>query len=136
MAVLTVGKVLRFDEVKGYGFIAPEEGGEDVFMHANDLVDEKYLYQAGSSVEFFLESGEKGPKASEIRLSYQPSPNRITPQAAKAPAAGADRMPADRFQAELTEALLDGVDTLTAAQVRAVRAVVSTVVRGHGWITG
>ncbi|NED08770.1 cold shock domain-containing protein, partial [Streptomyces sp. SID6648] len=80
--MLTVGKVLRFDEVKGYGFIAPEEGGEDVFMHANDLVDEKYLYQAGSSVEFFLESGEKGPKASEIRLSYQPSPNRITPQAA------------------------------------------------------
>jgi cold shock CspA family protein len=67
VALLTTGKVLRFDEVPGYGFIAPAEAGEDVFMHANDLIDEKYLYQEGSEVEFFLEAGDKGPKASQIR---------------------------------------------------------------------
>lgn len=130
--MLTVGKVLRFDEVKGYGFISPDEGGEDVFMHANDLVDEKYLYQAGSTVEFFMEMGEKGPKASEIRLVYQPSPNRLTPKDSKK---ASERTPADRFRVELTEALLDSVDTLTAAQVKAVRGVVTDLARTHGWVT-
>lgn len=133
--MLVAGKVLRFDEVKGYGFIAPDQGGEDVFMHANDLIDEKYLYQSGSAVEFFLEMGEKGPKASEIRLSYQPSPNQLVPRGVSAPA-GTDRAPAERFRAELTEALLDGVDTLTAAQLKAARGVVVELVRAKGWITG
>ena len=133
--MLTVGKVLRFDEVKGYGFISPDEGGEDVFMHANDLVDEKYLYQAGSTVEFFMEMGEKGPKASGIRRIYQPSPNRLTPKDSRKAPAGPDRTPPDRFRTELTEALLDGVDTLTAAQVKAVRGVVTELARTHGWVT-
>ncbi|PAX89758.1 hypothetical protein CLM82_19405, partial [Streptomyces albidoflavus] len=77
--MLKTGKILRFDEVRGYGFIVPNEGGEDVFMHANDLVDEKYLYQSGREVEFFEEMGEKGPKASQIRLVYRSSPRRSTP---------------------------------------------------------
>ncbi len=70
--MLMTGKILRFDEVRGYGFIAPDEGrDEDVFMHANDLLEEKYLYQSGRRVEYFLESGDKGPKAGEIRLVRQ-----------------------------------------------------------------
>ena len=34
------GKMLRFDEVRGYGFIVPDDGNEDVFVHANDLLEE------------------------------------------------------------------------------------------------
>jgi CspA family cold shock protein len=141
--VLMNGKVLRFDEVKGYGFIAPSEPGEDVFMHANDLVDEKHLYRDGSDVEFFVEWGEKGPKASQIRLRTQPSPNRLTSlpvpkenvatEPRRGPAA-LDSPDAAQFGRDVTEALVESVDTLTAAQIRQVRSCVLELVRNAGWV--
>ncbi|QDQ16714.1 cold-shock protein [Streptomyces spectabilis] len=137
--MLTVGKVLRFDEVRGYGFIAPETGDEDVFMHANDLVGEKYLYQEGSVVEFFLEMGDKGPKASNIRLVHQSTSHQLPrgglAARAAAPAAGAGEVsPADEFTQELTEALLDSVGSLTGDQIKRVRACVLELAREHGWV--
>ncbi|MFV2119044.1 cold-shock protein [Streptomyces sp. Act-28] len=134
--MLTTGKILRFDEVRGYGFIVPREGGEDVFMHANDLVDEKYLYQAGREVEFHLEMGDKGPKASEIRLVDRSAP------AARAEREGdlddlddvLDVLTAAEFRAELTETLIEADGTLTAAQLKRVRSRVLELARGHGWV--
>ena len=69
----TTGKILRFDEIRGYGFIAPDDGGEDVFMHANDLRDNKHLFRPGIKVEFEVEDGERGLKAAEVRLAGVPS---------------------------------------------------------------
>ncbi|URM92383.1 cold shock domain-containing protein [Streptomyces sp. MRC013] len=136
--MLMLGKILRFDEVRGYGFIVPREGGEDVFMHANDLVDDKYLYQAGREVEFYLEMGDKGPKASEIRLVDRPAARR-------APAPGdpddpdddtLDVLTAAEFRTGLTEALIEADGTLTAAQLKRVRARVLEFARDHGWVEG
>ncbi|MEV5430312.1 cold shock domain-containing protein [Streptomyces sp. NPDC052701] len=141
--MLMTGKVLRFDEVRGYGFIVPSEPGEDVFMHANDLLDEKYLYHEGSEVEFFMEMGEKGPKASQVRLVYQPSANRIPHRPAATGESVADR-PGDRgdaprdtarFRTDLTEALVESVDSLTAAQIRQIRSCVVELARARGWLT-
>ncbi|MER7000245.1 cold shock domain-containing protein [Streptomyces sp. NPDC000410] len=147
--MLKTGKILRFDEVRGYGFILPDEGGEDVFMHANDLLDEKYLYKEGSKVEFFAEAGEKGPKASGIRLVYQPSPHRLASPSSAAAANGAaadrsdgertesaqDQLSAARFSRELTESLLAEAATLTATQIKQVRACVLDIARSRGWVT-
>ncbi|MCK8681102.1 MULTISPECIES: cold shock domain-containing protein [Streptomyces] len=141
--MLTVGKILRFDDVRGYGFIVPNDGGEDVFMHANDLVDEKYLYQAGREVEFYLEVGDKGPKASEIRL-VSPPPATARPARVALPRVGdddvdddtVDVLTAEEFRAELTEALLDADGTLTAAQVKRVRARLVELAADHGWVEG
>ncbi|MEU7281180.1 cold shock domain-containing protein [Streptomyces sp. NPDC045431] len=137
--MLMVGKILRFDEVRGYGFIVPREGGEDVFMHANDLVDDKYLYRAGREVEFYLEMGDKGPKASEIRLVDQPARRPAVPAPAPAPGDDPDDDTLDvlttaEFQAELTEALIDADGTLTAAQLKRVRASVTDLARSYGWL--
>lgn len=126
-AVLMTGRVLRFDEVRGYGFIAPDEGGEDVFMHANDLLDEKYLYGEGCQVEFLLEMGEKGPKGSEIRL-LTPAPRGAT-----AGAGTLSRTQTGEFRTDLTEALIEAVPTLTAAQLRQVRECVLELARARGW---
>lgn len=142
MAVLTAGKVLRFDDVRGYGFIAPEVGDEDVFMHANDLVDEKYLYQEGSQVEFFLEMGDKGPKASNIRLVHQSTSHQVPrgglaarPAAAAAAVDGERSVsPGDDFSQELTEALLDSVGSLTGDQIKQVRACVIDIAQARGWV--
>ncbi|MCH0543299.1 cold shock domain-containing protein [Streptomyces sp. MUM 203J] len=142
--MLMVGKILRFDEVRGYGFIVPREGGEDVFMHANDLVDEKYLYQAGREVEFYLEMGDKGPKASEIRLLDRQAAAGRAPVVVPAgrPAVedldddGLDVLTTAEFQAELTEALIEADGTLTAAQLKRVRTRVTELARHHGWLEG
>ncbi|MFH8978146.1 cold shock domain-containing protein [Streptomyces sp. NPDC017890] len=140
--MLMTGKVVRFDEVRGYGFIAPAEAGEDVFMHANDLLDEKYLYQEGREVEFFLEQGDKGPKASQIRLVHQPTAIRLPSRPAGSPddrqdvreAGGNDATDAALFRAELTEALLGSSGTLTADQIKQVRECVVALARNRGWI--
>ncbi|MFF8289493.1 cold-shock protein [Streptomyces sp. NPDC016309] len=138
--MLMVGKILRFDEVRGYGFIVPREGGEDVFMHANDLVDDKYLYQAGREVEFYLEMGDKGPKASEIRLVHQPA-RRTLPEPVPVPRDDPDDdtldvLSAAEFQAELTELLVEADGTLTTAQLKRVRTRVVELARSHGWVEG
>jgi CspA family cold shock protein len=143
------GKILRFDEVRGYGFIAPDEGNEDVFMHANDLLEEKYLYQAGRHVEFFLEEGDKGPKASEIRLIRRSSssPPESPPLQESRPAVRRDDrddldddettcdvLSPEELRAELTEALLAADQTLTAAQILHIRTRLVGLASDHGWV--
>nr|WP_199931185.1 cold shock domain-containing protein [Streptomyces sp. CB02923] len=140
------GKVLRFDEVRGYGFIAPDSGDEDVFMHANDLLNEKTYYQAGNEVEFFMETGAKGPKASQIRLLHKPTGRQLSSNSlASAPLRPAvqtsrpddgtcDVLTTDDLRVELLETLLAADETLTAAQIQRIRASIVDVARGHGWV--
>jgi CspA family cold shock protein len=66
--MMLTGKVVRFDEVRGYGFIAPDGGGEDVFVHANVLGDDKYVFGPGIRVEFEATDGDRGPKAYAVNL--------------------------------------------------------------------
>ncbi|MEV0776547.1 cold shock domain-containing protein [Streptomyces sp. NPDC050433] len=134
--MLHVGRVLRFDEVRGYGFIVPSEGDEDVFMHANDLLDDKYQYKAGSEVEYFLEMGDKGPKASQIRLVNAPSPNRSTSGNGPVDPHGdySDVLSPAELRNELTEALLQADGSLTGDQIKRVRTSVIELARSHGWL--
>ncbi|MEX0995061.1 MAG: cold shock domain-containing protein [Balneolaceae bacterium] len=68
------GKVKFFDAQKGFGFIEPEEGGEDVFVHRNNvpnLADNEGL-EDGERVEFDVEDTPKGPSAIEVKsLDYE-----------------------------------------------------------------
>ncbi|WP_327682171.1 cold-shock protein [Kitasatospora sp. NBC_00458] len=138
--MLATGKVLRFDEVRGYGFIAPDDGGEDIFMHANDLLSEKHVIQPGIRVSFESEMGDRGRKASDVRL-IEGGQTTAAPASAKTVRAGLDSedglcdvLSAAEFQQELTEALLRTVPTLTGAQLVQVRACAIELSRAHGWI--
>ncbi|MFI6080838.1 cold shock domain-containing protein [Streptomyces sp. NPDC051217] len=134
--MLHVGRVLRFDEVRGYGFIVPSEGDEDVFMHANDLLDEKYQYKAGSEVEYYLEMGDKGPKASQIRLVNAPATQRSPSGTGPADPHGdySDVLSPVELRNELTEALLQADGSLTGDQIKRVRTSVIELARSHGWL--
>jgi len=65
---MAIGIVKWFSNAKGYGFISPDEGGEDVFAHfsAIDMDGYKSL-KRGQRVEFEVNQGPKGLQASEIR---------------------------------------------------------------------
>ncbi len=58
------GTVKFFNDRKNYGFIEPEEGDEDRFVHRSDV--ESGSLEEGDVVEFEPEEGEKGPKAANV----------------------------------------------------------------------
>ena len=64
----TTGTVKWFNPSKGYGFIA-RDGGEDIFVHHSAIQAEGYrTLEEGQRVEFEVESGAKGLKASNVKI--------------------------------------------------------------------
>ncbi len=64
---MSTGKVKWFNESKGYGFIEPEGGGRDVFVHYSAIQGEGYkTLSEGQLVEFEITQGEKGPQAANV----------------------------------------------------------------------
>jgi len=87
--VVVTGKLVSFDEFRGFGFIAPDSGGEDVFMHVNDLNSDKRLLSIDTRVEFRVENGGKGLKASQVRVLDGPAAPKATLSPPPSPAAPA-----------------------------------------------
>jgi CspA family cold shock protein len=69
MTTNQTGTVKWFNESKGYGFIAPDDGGKDLFAHFREIQgDDSYRTLAENSrVQFNVTQGPKGPQASNIR---------------------------------------------------------------------
>jgi CspA family cold shock protein len=96
---MVTGRVIRFDEVKGYGFIMPSDGGEDVFVHANEITDRGLRVSAGTQVAFRVLEGDRGLKAYDVRIledqdtpAPAPTPGRgPSPSRGPAPAPGPGR---------------------------------------------
>ncbi|MCZ7647217.1 MAG: cold shock domain-containing protein [Planctomycetota bacterium] len=62
------GKVKWFNDQKGYGFITPDDGGRDIFVHHSNIASEGFRTLAeGQAVEYEVVDSEKGPKAANVR---------------------------------------------------------------------
>ena len=65
--IMATGKVKWFNPTKGYGFIKPDDGGEDLFVHHSSIQGEGYKsLKEDQSVTFDVEDGEKGPQATNV----------------------------------------------------------------------
>jgi cold shock protein len=60
---LARGSLLKFDQERGYGFIAADDGGDDVFLHASVFDGDSYDLAPGMRVEFKVLAGDRGRKA-------------------------------------------------------------------------
>ncbi|BFM16217.1 cold shock domain-containing protein CspD [Maricurvus nonylphenolicus] len=72
---MPTGTVKWFNNAKGYGFILPDEGGEDLFAHYSSIVMEGYkTLKAGQMVTFEIIKGDKGLHATNIASASASTP--------------------------------------------------------------
>jgi CspA family cold shock protein len=61
------GTVKRFNQEKGYGFIIPDEGGEDLFVHYSSIEGSGFRsLEEGEKVSYEVGQGRKGPQAQNV----------------------------------------------------------------------
>jgi cold shock protein len=148
---MQTGRVIRFDEVKGYGFIAPDTGGEDVFVHANEVTDRDLRITAGTRVEFRILESDRGLKAYDVRVLDEegPASPAVHDAAPRNGGAHAEQEPKDpaaaddelfevfgerEFVQQITDLLLTSAPQLPGATVLELRGALLRFARKSGWV--
>ncbi|UFQ19572.1 MULTISPECIES: cold shock domain-containing protein [Streptomyces] len=142
------GTLLKFDGMRGFGFIAADDGGEDVFLHTSVFSGDPGTLVPGARVEFQIIANDRGRKAFAAHLmDGSPAPASASPvNGHAAPSGGGatqgaagdegvcDVLSRDEFAHEITEVLLSSVPELTGAQIVRVRASVLEFAEKRGWV--
>lgn len=153
---MATGRVIRFSQVNGYGFIEPDDGGEDVFVHVNDVGADAPTLQAGVRVEYSVLRNARGLRATDLRVlspvgpaaypsAAYPSPTRAASASAVSaspsapmPAVADDDpievLPIAEYEREITDLLIDTIGTVTAAEIVEIRRRLVKAAADRGWI--
>jgi CspA family cold shock protein len=64
----TTGTIKFFNSQKGFGFITPDNGGKELFVHINNVKGDAQSLREGQKVSYLERPGRKGPEATEVSL--------------------------------------------------------------------
>jgi cold shock protein len=139
---MATGKVLQFDTSRGYGFVAADDGGEDIFLHASVFDGDPNELIPGTPLEFEVMAGDRGRKAFAVRFAADGSAvqmGAVVP--AQATAVVDDEQMCDvlsqsEFAEAITEMLLKTIPALNGSQILEVRQCLLDLANNHGWIDG
>jgi CspA family cold shock protein len=134
------GKLYSFDAARGYGYIAPDDGGAKVFVHAEEFGSSSELCE-GTQVNYSIIQGSRGPKAYNVRILGSTNllnapasafadiypelaPNKTVPETA-----------ATTYAEEITTILSSVLPGVTPIQLAEVRGYLLGKAILHGWLS-
>jgi cold shock CspA family protein len=151
---MATGKVLQFDPARGYGFVAADDGGEDIFVHASVFEGDSNELVPGVPLEFQIMAGDRGRKAFGVRFAESrsalpqeakpvppppvPPLQRLIPAPQEFSAPEEDQMcdvlSQTEFGTELTELLLNTIPALHGPQILELRQSMLGFAKKRGWV--
>lgn len=137
---MATGKVLQFDPGRGYGFVAADDGGDDVFLHASVFDGDPSELVPGTPLEFQVMASDRGRKAFAVRFAEDISatPEKPVLPSQRFSSAEEDQMCDVLSQAEflgdLTELLVKTIPALTGSQILEVRQGLLEFAKTRGWV--
>ncbi|MEU0156545.1 cold-shock protein [Micromonospora fulviviridis] len=137
---MRTGRIIRFNAERGFGFIAPDDGGEDIFLHAQQLGPDRDTISAGTPVQFEGVKGQRGYRAHAVTvLAPQASEGPAAPIAETRPETDNDEdllevISAAQYANEITDAIIRSCPDVTAAQIVAARQRLVSAAGRRGWL--
>ncbi|WP_213453277.1 cold-shock protein [Rhizomonospora bruguierae] len=153
---MATGRIIRFSKLNGYGFIEADDGGEDVFVHMNDVGEAAQILQPGMRVEYNTVMSERGLRATDLRVIPSAHPAPVAPSPAPSAPRPAGSTPARaagqggaaeddddslievlgvvEYEREITDVLIDTISTVTAAEIVEIRRRLVKAAADRGWI--
>jgi CspA family cold shock protein len=146
---LATGHIIQFNASKGYGFIEQDGGGEDVFIHVNELGDCGTSVRLGTRVEFNVLESVRGLKACDITIvdrTEEPVRPAVSPMSPDGSRNAADSMreaeddyvleviPRTEYAREITDTLIELACGVTASEITSIRQRLVDFADRRGWL--
>lgn len=130
MSARVRGRLVSYNATKMYGFLRPDDGGEDVFVHARDVDYPLRDADLGSRFEFEVVPSDRGAKAirmladsgGTVREDLELADDEWEPVAR------------EDYSREITDALIAVAPDLTGSQIQRIRQLLLTRAESRNWV--